>query len=71
MPCAERDLLRQEHRAAFNDFRASLFVLAILVDNSAPDSEFKLAHRRIRAARRTCEASLDALEQHQEKHGCK
>jgi hypothetical protein len=70
MPCAEQDLLRQEHRAAVHNFRAAIRDLVLLVDNSAADSNFNLAHRRIKAARRACEVARDAIENHQEKHGC-
>ena len=70
MLCAEYDSLRQEHQAAVQNFRASLRDLVVLVDNSAADSDFNLAHRRIRAARRAFEAARDALEHHQAEHGC-
>ena len=70
MPCAERDLLRQEHQATIRSFRASIRDLAVLVENSDPDSDFNLIHRRIRAARRACEGAQDALEHHQTEHGC-
>jgi hypothetical protein len=72
MLCAQQDSLRQEHQASFQKFRASIRDLVVLVDNSAAgsDSDFDLAHRRIRATRRAWEAARDALEQHQAKHGC-
>jgi hypothetical protein len=70
MPCAEQDLLRQKHRTAVQNFRAAIRDLVLLVDNSATDSNFNLGHRRIRAARRACEVARDAIEHHQEKHGC-
>jgi hypothetical protein len=70
MLCAERDSLRHEHEAAAQNFRASIRNLVILVDNSAADSDFNLAHRRMRVARRAYEAARDALEHHQAEHGC-
>ena len=70
MLCAEHDSLRQEHQAAVRKFRESIGDLVVLVDNSAADSDFNLAHRRIRAARRACEVARDALEHHQAEHGC-
>jgi hypothetical protein len=70
MLCAEYDSLRQEHHAAVQDYRASIRDLVVFVDNSAIDSEFNRAHRRIRAARRTCETARDAMEHHLAEHGC-
>ena len=70
MLCAKYDLLRQEHQAVVQTFRASIRDLVRLVDKSATDSDFNLAHRRIRAARRDFEAARDALEHHQAEHGC-
>jgi hypothetical protein len=61
--------LRSHVQAAAKTFYASIRALVALVDNSAPDSDFNLAHRRIRAARRACEVARDALEHHQAKHG--
>ncbi len=70
MMCAERDSLRHEHQTAVQNFRASIRDLVKLVDNSAADSDFNLAHRRIRVARRAYEVARDALEHHQAEHGC-
>jgi hypothetical protein len=70
MWCAEHDSLRQERLAAAQNFRASICDLVVLVETSAADSDFNLAHRRIRAARRNFEAARDALEQHEAEHGC-
>jgi hypothetical protein len=70
MLCAERDSLRHEHQVATQNFRASIRDLVILVDNLVADSDFNLAHRRIRVARRAYEAARDALEHHQAEHGC-
>jgi hypothetical protein len=70
MLCAERDSLLREHRAAFQLLHASLVVLVVLVDNSATESEFKLAHVRIRYNRGACEVARAALERHQLEHGC-
>ena len=70
MPCAERDSLRHEHQAAVQNLRESIRDLVILVDNSVADSDFNLAHRRIRVAHRAYEAARDALEHHQAEHGC-
>jgi hypothetical protein len=70
MLCAERDLLRLEHLAAVQNFRASFRDLVALVDNSAADINFSLVQRRIRAARRACDMTQDALSRHQAEHGC-
>jgi hypothetical protein len=70
MLCIERDSLRREHHVTVQIFRASIRDLAVLVDTSAPDPDIILAHRRIRATRRACEAARDALEHHQAEHGC-
>ena len=70
MLCAERDSLRHERQAAAQNFRASIRDLVILVDDSLADSDFNLAHRRIRVARRAYEAARDAMEHHQADHGC-
>jgi hypothetical protein len=70
MPCADHESLRLEHRAAVQNFRASICDLVALVDNSAADSDFDLAHLRIRAARGACEVTRAALEHHQAGHGC-
>jgi hypothetical protein len=70
MLCAERDSLRHEHQAAAQNFRASIRDLVILVDNSVADSDFDLAQRRMRVARRAYEVARDALEHHQAEHGC-
>ena len=70
MLCAEHDSLRQEHYAAVQKFRASIRDLVVLVDHSGADSDFKLAHLRIRAARGGCEVARATLEHHQAEHGC-
>ena len=70
MLCAKYDLLRQEHQAVVQTFRASIRDLVRLVDNSATDSDFNLAHLRIRAARGICEAARATMEHHQAEHGC-
>jgi predicted metal-binding protein len=70
MLCAEQDSLQQEHREAISIFRASLFDLVVLVENSAEDSGFTLAHLRIRATCGACEVARAALEHHQVEHGC-
>jgi hypothetical protein len=59
----EHDSLRQHHQATVQNFRAAIDDLALLVNgNSATDSDFNLAHRRIRAARRACKVARDAME---------
>jgi hypothetical protein len=63
------DSLRQEYQAAVQDFRTCIGELVLLVDVSATDSDFNLAHRRIIAARRACEVARDALEHHRAEHG--
>jgi hypothetical protein len=70
MPCAERDSLRRKHQAAFQTYRASLLALVVLVDNSATDQEFNLAHLRIRATRGASEVARATLERHELEHGC-
>jgi hypothetical protein len=70
MLCAERDSLRQDHKAAIENFRASMNDLVVLVDNSGADSNFDLAHLRIRVARGACEVTHATLEHHQVAHGC-
>jgi hypothetical protein len=62
------DSLRQEYQAAVQDFRTCIGDLVLLVDVSATDSDFNLAHRRIIAARRACEVARDALEHHRAEH---
>jgi hypothetical protein len=74
MLCVERDSLRQQHQTAVQNFRASIRDLVVLVDNLAAyvhsDSDFNLAHWRIRAASGACEVALATLEHHQAEHGC-
>jgi len=70
MLCAEHDLRRQEHQAAVQKFRASIRDLVVLVDTTAAESDFNLAHRRIGAARRTCDMARDAMDHHQAEHAC-
>src|ERR1700737_4431688 len=70
MLCAEDDSLRQEHRAAVKTFRASIRGLVVLVENSAADSDFPLAHLRIRAACGACEVARAIMEHHRVEHGC-
>ncbi len=71
MPCAELELLRQDHRAAVRAFRASMRDLVILVENLAADSDLTRAHLRIRAACGACEVARATLEHHQLEHsGC-
>ena len=70
MRCAEYNAFWQEHQAAAKNVYVSIRALVALIDDSAPDSDFNLAHRRIRADLRTCQALRDALEHHQEEHGC-
>jgi hypothetical protein len=68
--CAEHDSLRQEHRLSVQNFRAAIHDLVVLVDHSAADSGFNLAHLRIRAARGACEVARATLEHHKVEHGC-
>jgi hypothetical protein len=70
MSCAEHDSLQQEHRTAIRIFRASIRDLVVLVENSAADSAFTLAHLRVRAACGACEVARANLEHHQVEHGC-
>jgi hypothetical protein len=70
MLCAERDSLREEHHAAVQNLRVSIRDLVVLVDNSASDSDFNLAHLRIRAAHGSYEVAQAALEHHRAEHGC-
>jgi len=68
--CAERDSLRQEHRATVRNFHASIRDLVVLVDTSTSDSDFNLAHLRITAARGRCDVTKATLEHHRAAHGC-
>jgi hypothetical protein len=62
----EHDSLGQEYQAAVQNLRSSIRDLVVLVDdNSATDSDFNLAHWRIRTARRACDVARKALEHHQ------
>jgi hypothetical protein len=71
MPCVVLDSLWQEHWTGLQDFRASIYDLVVLVDNSAADSDFTLAHRHIKNARWNCATARDAApEHHQKEHGC-
>jgi hypothetical protein len=70
MLCAERDSLRQEHQEAVLSFPTSIRDSVKLVDNSFADSDFNVAHMRIRAARGACEAARATMEHHQVEHGC-
>jgi hypothetical protein len=70
MLCTEHDSLRQAQREAVKTFRASIRDLVVLVENSATDSDFTLAHLRIRAACGACEVARATLEHHQVEHGC-
>jgi hypothetical protein len=70
MLCADCDSLRQERHATVQRFRASIRDLVVLAERLAADSEFNLAHRRIRAARLDCDVARAALEHHQAGHGC-
>ena len=62
---AEHDSLRQELRAAGQNLVATIRHLVGLVDTSATDSDFDLAHVRIRAARGVYEVAQAALKLHQ------
>ena len=70
MPCAEGNTLWQEYRAAVHNAHAAIRELVALVDNSATNSDFNLAHLRIKAARGLCEVAQAAMEHHQGEHGC-
>jgi hypothetical protein len=70
MLCAEQNAFWQEHRAAVHNYHAAVRVLIVLVDKSATNSDFNLAHLKIRATRGLCEAAQAPLEYHQAEHGC-
>ena len=70
MLCSERDLLRLEHQVAFEIYRGAIRALVVLVDNSAAESDLKLAHLRIKAARGASEVARATLEHHLAEHGC-
>jgi hypothetical protein len=70
MWCAEYNAFWQEHQAAAKNFYASIRALVALIDRSAADSDFDLAHRRIRADLRACQTARDVMEQHKDEHGC-
>jgi hypothetical protein len=66
--CVERDSLRQEYQETVQKLRASIRDLVLLVDNSAADPDFKLAHLRIRIAQLACDVARDVLEHHEAEH---
>jgi len=70
MPCEEHESLQREHQAAVQSYYAAMRNLVALVDNSAADSAFNLAHLQIRAARGSCELARATLDHHQAEHGC-
>jgi len=70
MLCAENESLLREHQATVANFRAAIGGLIVLVDNSATDSDFNLAHLKIRIARGACELAHATLVHHQEGHCC-
>jgi hypothetical protein len=61
MLCTEYDSSLQEHRVAVKTFRGSIRELVVLAENSATDSEFTLAHLRIRPACGACEVARATL----------
>ena len=62
--------LWQGHRAAGKNYVAAIHALVGLVNHSAEDQAFNLAHLRIKAARGLCEVTRAALEHHELEHGC-
>ena len=70
MLCAEQHAFWQEHQAAVKNYIAAMRALAELVDHSAEDPAFNLAHLRIKAARGLCDVTRAALELHEAEHGC-
>ena len=70
MLCAKHNSLQQEHQATVANYRAAIRYVVALVDNSAADPDFNLAHWRIRATRGACEIARATLEHHREEHGC-
>lgn len=68
--CAEKESLRREHQASVASFRAAIRDLIVLVENSATDSGFDLAHLKIRVARGSCELAKATLAHHQIEHHC-
>ena len=70
MRCAEQNAFWQEHRAAVKNYVAAIHALVALVDQSADNLAFNLAHLRIKAARGRCDVTQAALEHHQAEHGC-
>ena len=70
MLCMEQHAFWQEHRAAVKNYVAAIQALVGLVNHSADDPAFNLAHLRIRAARGLCDVTRAALELHEAEHGC-
>jgi hypothetical protein len=70
MLCAEQNAFWQEHRAAVNNYVAAIHALVGLVNHSAEDPAFNLAHLRIKATRGLCDVRRPALEYHELEHGC-
>jgi hypothetical protein len=70
MLCPENESLRQEHQATVAKFRAAICDLVVLVDASATDSDFNLAHLKIRSAHGACGLAQATLVLHQAEHGC-
>jgi hypothetical protein len=70
MLCAEQNAFWQEYRAAVRNYHAAIRELAVLVDDSAKNSDFNLAHIKIKAARGFCEVAQAALEHHEAEHRC-
>jgi hypothetical protein len=70
MLCSERDSLRLEHQIAFGIYCGAIRALVVLVDHSAEDRDFKLAHLRINAARGASELARATREHHEAEHGC-
>jgi ABC-type branched-subunit amino acid transport system substrate-binding protein len=70
MLCAEQHAFSQEYRAAVHNYHAAIRLPVVLIDRSATNSDFNLAHLKTKAARGLSEVALAALEHHQAEHGC-
>jgi hypothetical protein len=70
MLCAEQNAFWQEYRAALENYIAAIRSLVALVDHSAANPAFDLAHLRVKAARGLCDTTEAALGRHEIEHGC-
>lgn len=70
MLCADRNAFWQEQQAAVENYITAMRSLVALVDHSAANPAFDLAHLLITAARGLCDTTQAALGRHEIEHGC-